>query len=170
MKVMFCPASKFPICVLQHRREVREGLDCGSPLPLWAGRAARSRVVQPFVHPSGGRKCQRTGAVQDATAIPSPAIKSARYWSAAQLRRFGWGSRQEVEPAFPPPFRPRISGPTLALAALLLGLALLTSGCGPGEKTPTVVGTSVDTSTNFPALPTLNFTHDWVPEPEHGGY
>jgi len=48
--------------------------------------------------------------------------------------------------------------------ALVLSLALLAAGCGPKDP-GTTSGSSVSN-----AAPTLHFIHDWVPEPEHGGY
>ncbi len=55
--------------------------------------------------------------------------------------------------------------------ATLLGLALLVCGCGPTTTPSPVASKGTNTSApTTPALPTLNFTHDWVPEPEHGGY
>ncbi len=48
--------------------------------------------------------------------------------------------------------------------ALVLGVALFVAGCGPKDPT-----TDAGTSTSNTA-PTLRFIHDWVPEPEHGGY
>ena len=53
-------------------------------------------------------------------------------------------------------------GPWVALSALTAWL--LAVGCGP-EGGRTVAG-----GTNAAPRPRLRFIHDWVPEPEHGGY
>ncbi len=53
---------------------------------------------------------------------------------------------------------------SLHSVALVLGLALLAAGCGPKDP-----GTTSGSSASN-AAPTLHFIHDWVPEPEHGGY
>ena len=46
---------------------------------------------------------------------------------------------------------------------LLFSIFLLWVGCSPKES-----GSSSSSAT--PSEPVLNFIHDWIPEPEHGGY
>lgn len=58
----------------------------------------------------------------------------------------------------------RIHGPSWLSA---LALALLVLGCGPEPKGEGPRSSSP--GTNAPSA-SLRFTHDWVPEPEHGGY
>jgi NitT/TauT family transport system substrate-binding protein len=55
----------------------------------------------------------------------------------------------------------------LVLAAAALVFFLLSSGCGRREQAAGGAG-AADPAGRPP--PVLNFTHDWVPEPEHGGY
>lgn len=52
---------------------------------------------------------------------------------------------------------------TPAMRILFLSIFLLWAGCSPKESgSPSASAT--------PSEPVLNFIHDWIPEPEHGGY
>jgi NitT/TauT family transport system substrate-binding protein len=52
---------------------------------------------------------------------------------------------------------------TRAMRILFLSICLLWVGCSPKESgSPSASTTSSE--------PVLNFIHDWIPEPEHGGY
>ena len=52
---------------------------------------------------------------------------------------------------------------TQLMKRLLFSIFLLWVGCSPKES-----GSSSSSAT--PSEPALNFIHDWIPEPEHGGY
>jgi NitT/TauT family transport system substrate-binding protein len=60
--------------------------------------------------------------------------------------------------------RQSLLGITLTLLGLL-GFSICGVGCKRADS-----GTAISTQAGSPALPKLNFTHDWYPEPEHGGY
>lgn len=59
-----------------------------------------------------------------------------------------------------------------AVWLLFLLLSVLLAGCGPGESKggPAPQGGTGGVPGGGPDAPVLNFIHDWVPEPEHGGY
>ncbi|MBM3850286.1 MAG: ABC transporter substrate-binding protein [Verrucomicrobia bacterium] len=59
-----------------------------------------------------------------------------------------------------------------AVWLLFLLLPVLLAGCGPGESKggPAAQGETGGVPGGGPDAPVLSFIHDWVPEPEHGGY